>query len=175
MFRLIPEDAALDRDLAARRYGVVDPVLLYAAPVARLIGSGSHVAAAYRATIRPALMEEIWHAGGIGPARLAVMDRVAGPAAFLMSRIGDCPCGAAFVAADRDVAMIHAIEVLADMRRQGAAELLIEAAARFAQAQHADWLTLAVTEANVPARALYEKLGMTVSGRYHYRVAPNAD
>ena len=174
MFRLIPGEDALDADLAARGYALVDPVALYAAPAGALAAPAPKGQSVYHAKIRPALMEEIWAEGGIGPARLDVMDRAVGARMFLMARLGDRPCGAAFVALDGDVAMIHAIEVQPAMRRQGAARLMIEAAAAFAQAQGAHWLTLAVTEANAPARALYERLGMTVAGNYHYRVAPGA-
>ena len=169
LFRLTPEDHAVDADLDARGFAIVDPVALYAAPVAALEGTQSHMAAGYRCHCRPAIMEDIWASGGIGPERLAIMDRVAGPSMRLMSRAGERPAGVAFVAIDDDVAMIHAIEVLPEFRRKGAATLLIETAARYARTQGADWLTLAVTEANAPARALYERFGMQSAGSYHYR------
>ena len=173
MFRLIPEDEALDTELAARGYEVVDPVTLYAARAETLTGEQSHIAAAYRCAFRPAVMEEIWEAGGIGSARRAIMDRVSTPKCFLMSRADDTPAGAAFVAVDGEVAMIHAIEVFPHLRRQGAARLLIELAARLATEHGAGWLALAVTDANVPANALYQSLGMEAAGRYHYRVHPD--
>ncbi len=171
MFRLIPGEDALDTRLGEDGYAQVDPVALYAAPAAGLTGDGSRLAQSYTAAMTPARMAEIWEAGGIGPARQAIMERTTVPSARLMSRSEDRACGAAFVAVDGDVAMIHAIEVLVSFRRRGAAVLLMEAAARFATRHGARWLTLAVTEANAPARALYEKLGMTRVGRYHYRVA----
>ena len=175
MFRLIPSDGALDSDLSARGYALVDPVTLYAARAETLTGEQSHIAAAYRCAFRPAVMEEIWEAGGIGPARLAIMDRVPAPKLFLMSRADDTPAGAAFAAVDGDVAMIHAIEVFAHLRRQGAARLLVELAARFALEQGAGWLALAVTKANIPANALYGALGMAAVGAYHYRVHADGD
>lgn len=177
LFRLTPDDAALDAELDALGYRVLDPVVLYAGPVNRLAGEGSHQAALYRCEFAPAIMEEIWTAGGIGPGRLAVMDRITGPATRLLSRAGDTPCGAAFVGiSDEDgaVAMIHAIEVLTRLRRQGAGRLLVEGAARFAAEHGAEWLALAVTEANAPARALYVRMGMAEAGNYHYRIAPEA-
>ena len=172
MFRLIPADRALDDELAGRGYRVVDPVALYAAPARALTGDQTHVAAAYTCQFRPAIMDEIWDIGGIGPARRAIMDRAPGAKAYLMSRAEDTPAGVAFVAVDGEVAMIHAIEVLGHLRRKGAGRLLIEAAARFALEHGADRLALAVTEANAPANALYASLGMAVAGRYHYRIAP---
>ena len=174
LFRLSEGDAGLDRDLAARGYRVVDPVLFYAAPIGRMTGEDAHLAAVYRVEGLPAILEEIWDAGGIGPARRAVMDRVALPKMRLLSRAEDIPCGAAFVAIDREVAMIHAIEVLARLRRKGAARLLMEGAARFAAEHGATTLALAVAEANVPARGLYARLGMAEVGGYHYRIAPDA-
>jgi len=173
MFRLIVQDEALDATLAARGYELIDPVALYAGPVAGLTGDALHLASAYKAQFAPAVMHEIWDAGGIGRARRAVMERVAKPMSYLMTRASDRPCGAAFAAVDGDVAMIHAIEIRESFRRQGKAALLIEAAARFALDHGANWMTLAVTEANAPANALYAKVGMTVAGRYHYRIAPD--
>ena len=170
LFQLKPGQDTLDAELEAAGYALHEPVLFYAAPVANLAGTQSHMAAAYRCHCRPAIMEEIWASGGIGPERLAIMDRVAEPKKLLLSRAGDRPAGTAFVAVDQDVAMIHAIEVLPQYRRLGSAILLMEVAARFAQEHGAEWLALAVTRTNVPARALYEKLGMLECGAYHYRI-----
>lgn len=177
LFRLTPADAELDAELEGRGYRVLDPVVLYAGPVGRLAGEGSHVAAVYRCAFAPAILQEIWARGGIGPGRLAVMDRVVGPSTRLLTRAGDTPCGAAFVGVsdgDGEIAMIHAVEVLPRLRRQGAGRLLVEGAARFAAEHGAEWLTLAVTEANAPARALYARMGMAEAGHYHYRIAPEA-
>ena len=65
--------------------------------------------------------------------------------------------------------MLHAVEIVPDYRRQGAARTMLRGAAHWAQGQGADWLALAVTEANAPARALYERAGMQQVARYHYR------
>ncbi len=170
LFQLHPEQSDLDSELAELGYRIHEPVEFFAAPVADMIGDQSHMAAAYRCHCRPAIMEEIWAAGGIGPERLAIIDRVTAPKQSLMSRAGDRPAGVAFVAVDDDVAMIHAIEVLTHFRRKGSATLLIEAAARFASEHGARWLTLAVTRANTGAHKLYERFGMVRSGAYHYRI-----
>ena len=91
----------------------------------------------------------------------------------LLARTDDRPVGVAFVAIDNDIAMIHAIEVAPEHRRKGGGAILLHGAASFAAQHGAYWLTLAVTEANAPARGLYEKLGMTPAGHYHYRIASN--
>jgi N-acetylglutamate synthase len=101
------------------------------------------------------------------------MARPSGPRMTLMARADDRPVGVAFVALDDDIAMIHAIEVAPRHRRKGGGGLLMRGAASFAAEHGAGWLTLAVTEANAPARALYEGLGMALAGRYHYRIAPD--
>jgi GNAT superfamily N-acetyltransferase len=116
-------------------------------------------------------MAEIWRAGGIGPERLAVMLRVAGPRAFLLGRSADRPAASAFVAAFGEVGMLHALEVAPFARRRGVGTALFRAAAAWALAEGAQSLALAVTRANAPARALYEGHGMAEVGGYHYRIA----
>ena len=170
LFQLVPGQEALDADLAVRGFVRVDPTVLYVAPTALMIGEGP-VPAAHAGRFIPVLMAEIWADGGIGPDRLAVMDRVAGPSVRLLGRAGDRPAGTAFVAIAEDIAMIHAIEVRPAQRRKGVGRQLIQAGARFAEKNGAPWFALAVTEANRPARTLYESLGMTFAGGYHYRMA----
>lgn len=170
LFRLIPGEERLDAALEARGYVRLDPTVFYLAPVGLLDDGRDEVARVIRVSTPLAYLTEIWLRGGIGPGRRAVMARSPGPKIDLMARLGDRPAGAAFAAINRELAMIHAIEVAPGHRRGGAGETLIRGAASFAVEQGADWLALAVTEANAPARALYEKLGMSQAGRYHYRI-----
>ena len=170
LFRLTPEEASVDGALAAAGYRVHDPVVVYAAPVADLADDRDETARIIRVAASLALMDEIWEAGGIGAGRRAVMARVRGPRIRLMARLGDRPAGCAFVALDGAVAMLHAVEVLARHRRAGAGRMLLHGAANWARERGAETLALAVTEANAPARALYDRAGMCVAARYHYRV-----
>lgn len=162
-------EAALDAALAARGYGVVDPVVAYAAPAARLAEPAPEPLAAFPHWPPLAIAREIWSEEGIGPARVAVMERVAGPKTVVMARTKDHPVGAAFVAVSGDIAMLHALEVRQAARRQGSANNILRVAAQWALDQGASTLSLVVTEANAPARALYASLGMRVVGQYHYR------
>lgn len=171
LFRLTPGDRALDRALEGRGYRAIDPTLFYLAPVAALDDGRDETARVIRVSAPLAMLDEIWTAGGIGPGRRAVMARAPEPKMALMARLADRPAGVAFVGLDGDIAMLHAIEVLEGRRRGGGGELLMRGAASFAAEHGAGWLALAVTEANRPACALYEKLGMTRAGRYHYRIA----
>ncbi len=168
LFRLTQDDPALDAALAGQGYRMLDPTLLYAAPVAELAQKPPPVRLF---DIWPplAIMRDLWAEGGIGPARLAVMARAPAPRTGFVARIDDRVSGVGFVAIHDAVAMIHAIEIAPRARRKRVATTLMRGAAHWAEAQGADWFALAVTEANAPARALYEGLGMQIAGRYHYR------
>lgn len=169
LFRLSATDQAVDAVLAAEGFAILDPTVIYTAPVEQLTDTRDETARILRITTPLARAAEIWAEGGIGPGRLAVMERVTGPRVCLMARLSDRPVGVAFVAEDGGIAMLHAVEVLESERRLGAGLMLLHGAANWAASIGAVTLALAVTEANAPARALYEKLGMSVATRYHYR------
>lgn len=92
------------------------------------------------------------------------------PRAALLARIEDRAAGAAFVATDGPVAMIHAIEVLPAFRRRGLASWLLRRAAVWGQQNGASRLGLAVSRANRDARALYDRMGFKEAGGYRYWV-----
>ena len=170
LFWIRDGDTALDNALEDAGYRVHDPVALYAIETARLTDTPLPRVAAF--TIWPplALMNDLWDEAGIGPARRAVMARVAGPKAGILARQNDRPAGVAFVACDDTVAMIHAIDVVPAQRRQGVGVNILRKAAFWAEEQQADTLALAVTRANGPANALYASIGMEIVGYYHYRL-----
>jgi len=170
LFMIREGEDALDRLLEAEGYSVIDPVLLYLAPIDELTQDPIPPVSAF--TIWPplAIMLDLWEAGGIGPGRVAVMDRAQGAKTAILARNSDQPAGVAFVALRENIAMIHAIEVTPAHRRQGVACNILRAAAHWAQDQGATHLSLAVTRANQGANALYSSLGMQVVGHYHYRI-----
>lgn len=170
LFQLWPGDEALDADLAARGYNVIDPVTIWAAPAAELGGAEDETARVLRMAGPVALAEEIWAAGGVGAARLSVMARAQGPRVWMMLRDGDRPAGCLFAAADGEIAMLHALEIAPDRRRKGIGARGVRAAARWAAENGAATLALAVTQANAPGNALYEGLGMRRVSAYHYRI-----
>lgn len=170
LFMLRAADAALDADLAARGFDVVDPVNLYAAPVETLAAEVPRVTV-FDIWEPLAICAELWSLGGIGPARLAVMYRATGPKTALLGRLGQLPAGTGFVACDGEIAMIHALEVRPEARRRGLARHMMHHAADWAARQGATHLALAVTQANTGANALYSSLGMSVVGQYHYRIS----
>lgn len=162
-------DRALDAELEARGWQIVDPVVAYAAP-ASLLAADLPPLAAFAHWPPLAVARSIWDEGGIGPDRVAVMARATGRRTVLLARSGDRPAGVAFVACHGREAMLHALEVRPEHRRRGIGATLLCAAANWAAAEGADRLSLVVTEANAAARALYARLGMQVVGQYHYRM-----
>lgn len=170
LFMVRPGEEDLDGWLEAQGYEVVDPVVMYLAPVEGM-ARALPLTTATPAWPPLAIQEELWAAGGIGRDRLAVMGRAETGVSFL-GRAGDLPSGTAFVAADGEVGMLHALEVDPAARRKSVGANLMAAAAGWLGAQGAVWIAVAVTRANVAANALYRKLGMETATAYHYRRAP---
>lgn len=169
LFLIRAGDEALDAALEAQGYQVVDPVLAYSAPVEGLAGDGPARMTTFPHWPPMQIARTLWQDAGIGPARLAVMERVRGAKTVILGRSNDRACGVAFVACSGRHAMLHALEVMPAFRRQGSAQNILRAAAVWAKEQGADRLSLVVTVANAPARALYAGMGMTEAGAYHYR------
>lgn len=174
LFMVQPGQAALDASLAAEGYDVIDPTNGYATPVETLTDIAIPRVTAFVIWEPLAIMEEIWAAGGIGPARLAVMARAQTKTAIL-ARWNEKPAGAGFVAIHAGIAMVHAVEVLAHQRRQGVAQWIMRRAAFWAQENGAHTLAVLTTAANGPANALYQGLGFAPVGGYHYRSKPAQD
>lgn len=169
LFQIRPEDGELDRCLAARGYEVIDPVDFLSAPVDSLTAQ-LHPLAAIPSWPPLAVQAEIWAEGGIGPARLAVMDRVNGPKTALLGRHDDHPVATAFVAVHRGIALVHALEVSKEARGKGIGRTMIQGAANWAARHDAQDLAVLVVKANKAAQSLYAALGMVPSGAYHYRI-----
>jgi N-acetylglutamate synthase len=159
---------ALDALLGAAGFEMVDPTVLYSAPIESLASPPQRLTAI---PVWPplAIQRRLWAEAGVGPGRVAVMERAAGPKTAILGRVRDRAAGTGFVALDGGVAMVHALEVVPAFRRAGVARNMMQGAACWAREHGADWIALAVTEANMGARALYAALGMQVVGRYHYR------
>ena len=173
LFMIRDSDSALDTWLAARGYDIVDPVTIYLAETETLM---TDVPASLATPSWPplAIQLEIWGGGGIGPGRIAVMERAQGPKTSFLGRAGDVPGGTGFIAMHDRLAMLHALEVVPSERRKGIGRTILAAAANWARARGADWMALAVTSANEAANPLYQSAGMTEAAKYHYRRAPGA-
>lgn len=173
LFMLRPGEDTLDQWLEARGYDIVDPVAIYLMPLAPMtrLPDGPKVSVNWPPN---AETRALWADGGIGPARIAVMERAKGAKTAIVATDGQTTLGVAFVAICDAIAMLHALEVAPSARRLGLGARLMNAAAQWAATNGAEWLSLMVTRANAPANALYRGLGMAEVGAYHYRRAPKA-
>lgn len=173
-FAAAPLSAAerLDSVLQSRGYALADPTLLMVAPLALPRRAPDHPVYALWPPL--AIQNDLWEEDGVTAARRAVMARCTGARAALLGRLGDRPAGVGFVALGGvpNLAMLHALAVRPDLRRAGMGQAMVLRAMDWAQAEGAQWLGLAVTEANAPARALYQRLGFSVAAQYHYRELP---
>lgn len=168
LFQVLGHQGALDERLAAGGLALRDTTLAMTAPCADLAAAPPPVTCF--ATWPPlAIQTEIWAAGGIGPARLAVMDRVSAPRMSFFGRANDRPAGTAFAAIHQGVAMLHALEILPAHRRKGLGAIMMRAAAAWAQTEGAETFAILVTGENRPALGLYASLGFQAVGQYHYR------
>lgn len=172
LFMIREGDQLLDVVLDEQGYTVVDPVVMYAAPVRDLARNVPPRVSTFVVWEPLAIAWDIWQAGGIGPGRWRVMHRARGPKTSVLGRWDDSPGGTGFVAIHDGIAMVHALEILPHQRRKGGAEKLMAQAAIWAEQNNASHMSVVCTQANDAANGLYRKLGMTEIGRYHYRWKP---
>ncbi|MDA7425068.1 GNAT family N-acetyltransferase [Thalassococcus lentus] len=175
IFMLTQNDSDLDQRLADRGYVEKDPVNLWVCDTGLLTDRKLPPVTAFAIWEPLAIMRELWEAGGIGPARLAVMERAEGPKTAIFGRVSDRPAGAAFCALYDGIAMVHAVEIAPEHRQKGLGGWMMRAAALWAAKHRAPWLAVLCTKANTGANALYASLGMQIVGDYHYRVLPDKE
>lgn len=168
LFQTRTGQEALDAELTARGYGVLDPTVLYAAPVDRLAEAPRPISL-LPAWPPLAIQRQLWLDGETGPERLAVMARACEPRQSFIARFQNRAAGVGFVAVHRGIALLHALHVEPAFRRKGVARYMVRGMADWAGQNGAHTFALAVTQANITARALYTDLGMTEAGNYHYR------
>ena len=168
LFMIREGDERLDSDLARLGYDIVDPVVMYTTPIETLMDVPIPRVTAFCVWEPLAIMVEIWAKGGVGPARLNVMER-AQVKTGILGRWKDKPAGVAFAAVHEGVCMVHSVEVLPHQRRQGVAQWIMRAAAFWAAAHGAKHIAVLCVKANQPANRLYSSLGFDVAGHYHYR------
>lgn len=168
LFMVLDHQTNLDARLAARGFAVRDTTLALTIPCVAIAAPPPPVTCF---SIWPplAIQTEIWATGGIGPGRLAVMERAKGPKISFLGRSQDRPAGSAFAAIHEGVAMLHALEILPVYQRRGLARVMMRSAADWAMARGTNTLSVLVTRENQPARGLYASLGFAAVGQYHYR------
>ncbi len=173
LFQVQGDQPRFDALLDARGFQIVDPVVILAGDIDTAAGDGPPKVSAFTVWPSLAIQHEIWARGGIGLARLAIMDRVQGPKTSLIGRVDNQPGGSAFVAIHNQTAMIHAVEVLPRHRRKHCAANMMRAAAMWARDHGAKQIATLTVRENAPACALFTSLGLSPVGQYHYRLKPN--
>lgn len=168
LFRVPDEDPDLAEILRMRGLSPKDPTALFSAPIAALTDRPVPRLTVFTVWPPMAIQREIWDEANIGAGRQAVMARVAGPRISLLGRINDRAAGAGFVAVHQQVAMMHALEIVPEQRRQGMAGWMIRQSAIWAAEQGASELALAVTRSNHGAIEMYRQMGFTEQGGYTY-------
>ncbi|MBL4750627.1 MAG: GNAT family N-acetyltransferase [Amylibacter sp.] len=167
LFMIRNTNTALDTELQDLGYKVVDPVVILIAPTAELLKNPLHKMQTVHTLNTPDTnAKNIWAAGGIDQGRLNVMARVKGPKTILSAD----GMGVAFAATHNNIAMIHAVEVASNHRRKGVANAMMYKAFEWAKDQECTWIAILTVRANIPARTLYENLGMEKAAAYHYRL-----
>lgn len=172
MFAVRADQTALDRMLVERAYLTLDPTRLCEVPSHDLARLDTPVDAGFPVWPPLQVQKAIWAAGGIGPARLAVMDRVAAAKTTILGRSRGDAAGTAFVAVHERIAVIHALDVLSHLRRRGVARNILVHAARWGRENGADRLVALSTKASTSAAELFEQLGFAGADAYHYRIRP---
>lgn len=175
LFMIRDGQDALDAQLAGRGYVIKDPVNLWTCPIEALTDVEIPRVTTFALWSPLEIQREIWNAGGIGAARQAVMERVAGPKVALLGRYDDKPAGAGFVAVHKGIAMVHALEILPHQRRRGMGVWMMRQAAFWAAETGATEMAVLCTKRNEGANRLYASLGMTCVGQYHYRYLPSGE
>ena len=174
MFMVRGDQPELDGQLEHLGYHIIDPVDIFVAPSAELADyDRSRLELIFAEEPMP-ILAEIWQDAGIGGPRLDVMRRVGGAKTYLFGRKRDRAAASGFAACHNNICMIHAVEVLARLRRQGVAERLMRGAAWWAQQQGVEFTVALTTSENIPAQNLYRKMGMEVAAHYHYRVGTSS-
>lgn len=169
-YQIRPENLTLDSQLAQMGFHKRDPTVILESPVGDLRAIPSEGFPPIRVGGPMGILEDIWAEGGIGPERLAVMDRVTVPKVYLLARKDDQPLGAAFAAVAGDICFVHALHISEAARRQGLGSQIMRAAADWAAEQGAQTIALAILGANEGGAAFYQKLGMRPFCHYYYCV-----
>jgi len=157
-FQVTPasQPAGLEALLDARGYAVDGPSAVWVGDLASLAAAAGDVAIADRP-------DERWLRISGGDA--VVLERVRVPCAYARSE----------VAAGRGALAgtwlgIYELATLPEARRRGAATAIVGALAAWGLARGARRAYMLVTEDNLPAHALYARLGFRRAYRYSYRV-----
>lgn len=163
LFMIRPDEIVLDQRLEERSYSIIDPVVV----LQKNLFDTVHNSGVKFLDEPNSEQIDIWSNGGIGPARLDVMERASGPKAYV-----HLPGATAFAAISDGIAMAHAVEVDAANRRQGLGRKIMDGICHWAKSYGATSIAVLTVRENAAAMALYKQMGLTKTAHYHYRIKP---
>jgi len=162
----------LAAELAARGWVTgIDRTLLLGGPVPTAASPLLDVHLAPRP--EPAWVETWWEVDPRGGApelesAAAIIARIRQPAAFATVSLGGACAGVALGVLVDGLLVLECVATRPEARRRGVARAAVEALGRWAVEHGATACLLAVLNANGPANALYEALGLTKASAYAY-------
>jgi len=142
IFMIRDDEDALDAMLADAGYVVKDPVNLYSAPISAIASTRPPPITCFQVWPPLQAQIEIWATGGIDARRIAIMDRAACTKSTFLGRANDRPAGTVYAGISNGIAMLHALEVSAEDRKQGLGMNLTRAVAVWGHSQGASHLAL---------------------------------
>jgi N-acetylglutamate synthase len=101
-------------------------------------------------------------------ANAIILDRIAGPRAFFGGRLEGKVVATSLCVVSFRCAVIECVATHPDVRRKGAARSVLAALERWAGQQLVDWTGLQVATDNVPAVALYQRLGFVAGATNNF-------
>jgi N-acetylglutamate synthase len=171
-------DAALDRELAARRYTKEgESCVLYGTTDRLDPGAGpADPAVRLLATPEAEWLSAMARLQGHTAAQRAIYRRIVGaiaiPARFALLMLDRAPAALAYGAIHDGILCYESVITDPRRRRQGLARRVIASLAFWARDSGAEGACLQVEASNAPARALYAGFGLSELYRYHYRRQP---
>jgi GNAT superfamily N-acetyltransferase len=165
----------LDTVLADRGYGLECPTLVQTASLATVAerAGGAAEEAAVAAAPDEEWLDAYRLAAGFSAAEVAarheIMRRIAVGTGYALLRRGGRAVAVGMGAVDNGWLGAFNMATSPEWRRRGAATAVLHALARWGLGQGATHAYLQVTEENVPALALYGRLGFATLYGYHYR------
>ena len=162
LFQIRTAEHELDAALNTRGYDLIDRAIFLMAPLSSLTKSQSD----QNVDTPNTTMKKIWADGGVGPERLNVMARATTPKTY--AHIDHQ--AVAYAAIHENICMAHAVKVSQNHRRQGLGKSIMHQLAGWAKTQGAEFMAVITVMDNIPARTLYQNLGMSEVGHYHYRI-----
>jgi ribosomal protein S18 acetylase RimI-like enzyme len=168
----------LDRELERRGFSIGLQVEVWTAPLTTLLSTHPSCETVIFSEISNDWTDTYNRSSGHDPStiaiRLSIMERTLQPRSYAKALIGGVTAAVGFGVVEKPRLGMFNIASHPDMRHRGAATSVNTALGKWAQQLGAEYAYLQVEKDNIPAKALYTKLGFEFAYRYWYRDLNNA-